>query len=270
MLDTAFVGVQDDLDKNETEGGIKVEFKGRSGKFLFKREGTKERTEVRLKKVIVMDANEDKKCREDDAKDFTAEINESAKMPGPDGVEAHQVKFMANLGDWGKVVMDTYLAKAEGETGLNIDGAETFPVKQGNLKFNIELYDFTESAWGANGGCKEATHVDVELDIKSAKGKGNKGKGASGKGRRQDDDIGDDFLLQFDAEISIDGNLTLMPEGYPAYQGDGGGKTHKYTFRVPKFEDKMVYDPNIADDSGCKKLFAFTALAFPMLRSLFA
>jgi len=265
------------------EGDVVVEFMGKSGEFNFQRTDGKgeqgSKTEVRLKRVSVVEAddvNNAKVCFTEDiaGKTFTAKGEDNFKLPGD--IKCDRRNFTAAL-SFGKVLLDTYLIKGEGTTGLDKDGAEQFSVERGSVKFNLELSEF--SSWETSG-CS-GTHVDVELEIKSnkmggSKKDGGRKKGKGGKKGRCGADLGNEFELEMTQEVLIDDSLTMMPAGFPMDELKDDGKGHEYTFRFPRFQNRATYDPIISDATedtetgGAKNVLAFTALAVPLLRVIFA
>lgn len=125
----------------------------------------------------------------------------------------------------GKMKLVTMLVGESSEVGTE---TETWSVSAGDLKWNIELSDWTFCDPCADGTAK---YIDVALEIKGSK--------SESKGN-QTTDLGD-ATLQLSNRVMIDSEEVYMPNGYPKITTKGSKQL--FVFRFPKFTNKAVYDP---------------------------
>ena len=138
----------------------------------------------------------------------------------------------------GKLKLVTMLVGESGEVGTE---TETWSVSAGDLKWNIELSDWTFCDPCADGTAK---YIDVALEIKGSK--------SESKGN-QTTDLGD-ATLQLSNRVVIDSEEIYMPTGYPKITTKGSKQL--FVFRFPKFMNKAVYDPllQIAESNAMRTL----------------
>jgi len=136
------------------------------------------------------------------------------------------------------------------DTGSIKAGEREFAnVDVGTVKFSVEInnWPFCEVTDQCPGPhcCKKGQTVEVgkyldfEMEIKgkdAAKKTNNNKKYSLGGGSN---------LILFDS-VLIDGNWTTLDKGYPKYSTEGSKEI--YTFRFPKFNDSLIYDPLVNYD----------------------
>ena len=109
-------------------------------------------------------------------------------------------------------------------------GAEQWQVSRGDMKFNIELRDWTFCAPCDDG---VADFIELGIEMKSS-------KEADTVEDAKTIDIGG-ALLQLASEADVDGAKVPLPSGYPKVVAKGGKKL--FVFRFPKFNSLLTYDP---------------------------
>lgn len=136
---------------------------------------------------------------------------------------AREFAFETPINTIGKLKIVTVLFNEEGSVKTE---TETWNVNPGDLKWNIELTDWTF--------CDQGTteFIDVGVEIKGSK---NEAKG------NQTTDLGD-AVLQLSNRIIVDGKEEYMTSGYPKVVQSGSQK-QLYIFRFPKFSTTATYDP---------------------------
>jgi len=172
----------------------------------------------------------------------------------PNPANATRIAFSSTINNIGKIKVETFIVEHAGVAGPDSDSL--WAVNPGDMKFNVEL-----SEWkfcGHNITCKKHKNspdtefgefVDIEVEVKGKSSKPvNKAKapkgGRPGKGKKSDFDLGGGIDLKLTNLVDVDGNITEMPEGYPMVETKGKDKT-VFTFRIPRFTHKALYDPLI-------------------------
>ena len=109
-------------------------------------------------------------------------------------------------------------------------GAEQWEVSRGDMKFNIELSD-----WTFCNPCSDgiASFVEIGIEMKSSK-EPDTAVGVSSV------DVGGG-LVQLASQVNIDGSKVNLPSGFPQIIAEGS-KT-LFVFRFPKFSTSLSYDP---------------------------
>lgn len=147
---------------------------------------------------------------------------------------ASRVDFEAVVGTIGKLKVETYMITSNGTVG-----DDNWEVSPGALKWNIV---FPEWTFCAPCGSDIGAFLDLTITVQ---GLGT----ASKKGNSNAQiDLGGGANLMLSSQVTVDGNMTDMPDGYPTV-GLQGSKT-SVTFRFPKFMDNATYDPLITSDAA--------------------
>lgn len=171
----------------------------------------------------------------------------------------------------GTLKISTYIFGENGNVGTQ---TESWAVKKGDVKFNIELSGWT---WCAGNNCKQGNtpktgaYIDVAIEIKG------KNSAEKKKGGNSTYDLGDKVNLELSNQVLVDGAWQSMPSGYPKVTTKGG-KT-LFVFRFPKFSNKAVYDPILGlsesedspsqETSGAGKMFSSSLASLLVITSLF-
>ena len=138
-------------------------------------------------------------------------------------------------------------------------GSEQWSVSRGDMKFNIELRD-----WTFCGPCDDgsADFIELAMEIKSS-------KEAAAEDEAKAVDIGG-AVLQLATKVEVDTVKIPLPAGYPKVISKGSKKL--FVFRFPKFGSFLSYDPLLqlgdAVSSGSKNLQTFSAAFALCLLSL--
>ena len=142
-----------------------------------------------------------------------------------------QFDFLSPIYSIGKLKVVVMIMKQDTSVGT---ANETWTVSPGDVKFNIELYDWTFCNPCSDG---TASYLELGLEIKGSKSvsKGNKTI-----------DIGGG-TLELSKRVNIDGSEIDTIDGYP--QLITKGSKQLFVFRFPTFSDKLIYDPVINMDS---------------------
>lgn len=142
----------------------------------------------------------------------------------------------------GKLKLVTMLIGGSGSMGTE---TESWSVSPGDMKWNIELSDWTFCNPCADGTAK---FIDVGIEVKGSKNeaKGNKSVDLGGA------------TLQLSNRVVIDGVETNMANNYPKLITRGSKQL--YVFRFPKFNTKAVYDPllQLSDSSNGNGKLGYT------------
>eukprot|EP00928_Gymnodinium_smaydae_P010842 TRINITY_DN14082_c0_g1_i2.p1 TRINITY_DN14082_c0_g1~~TRINITY_DN14082_c0_g1_i2.p1 ORF type:complete len:626 (+),score=118.28 TRINITY_DN14082_c0_g1_i2:99-1880(+) len=150
-----------------------------------------------------------------------------------DGVDASLVAFSSPINSIGKIQVDTYIMEGAGQVG---PPGEKWAVSNGDLKWNIKLFDWT---WcGCKSGAEVGAFVDLDVSVKGPKTANMK------KGSNKSIDMGDGVSLELSDQVLVDGNWTSMPAGYPKITVKGSSTI--FTFRFPKFVASATYDPLVS------------------------
>mmetsp|Transcript_19924 Transcript_19924/g.46358 ORF Transcript_19924/g.46358 Transcript_19924/m.46358 type:complete len:317 (+) Transcript_19924:118-1068(+) len=166
--------------------------------------------------------------------DFTISPSEAVMLGS---VSATKISFESPISTIGKIRVITYLMNEDGEIG---QGNETFTVKCGDMKWNIELYEWT---WcGCTQGQTAQVGEFIELDV-TVRGAGNASKSSQNDNLIE---LGSGASLLLSNEVIVDGAVTTMPAVRTALQGS----STVITFKFPKFTTSALYDPVISLSGG--------------------
>lgn len=138
---------------------------------------------------------------------------------------AREFAFETPINTIGNMNIVTVLLNEEGTVGTE---TETWNVSPGDVKWNIELSDWTFCNPCSDGTAK---YIDVGIEIKGTK--------SESKGN-QTVDLGD-ATLELSNRVVVDGKEEFMASGYPKVVTKG--VKDLYIFRFPKFTTKATYDP---------------------------
>lgn len=223
------VGAQDEVEHSEASTRVKV--LGQSGKIRLEHAG----------EPIVIDF------------DYLSEVTAAGEIVGQSGANKHSVNSFATQSFvFTPVVEEPFLGvpvkKFTFESPIysvghlrvvvlliqenaTIDtGAEQWLVSRGDMKFNIEMRDWTFCAPCDDG---VADFIELGIEIKSS-------KEANTAEQAKTIDIGG-AILQLASEAEVDGAKVSLPSGYPKIIAKGGKKL--FVFRFPKFNSLLSYDP---------------------------
>lgn len=140
-------------------------------------------------------------------------------------ITSHEFTFETPVNTIGNMRIVTILVNDEGKIGTE---TETWDVSPGDVKWNIELTDWTFCSPCSDG---TAQYIDVGIEIKGTKSEFK---------RNQTIDLGD-ATLELSNRVVVDGQETFMAKGYPKIVTKG--VRDLYIFRFPKFATKATYDP---------------------------
>lgn len=234
-------------DLTHSKGGTSINVLGQSGKVKI----TRDNTEITLQV------------------DYLYEVDASGNKVGKYGQNKHSVESFAtqsftfspltskeNLDEFtfetpvysiGKLKLRTMLYNQSGTVGTE---TETWNVASGDIKFNIELSDWTFCNPCGDG---TALYIDVGIEIK--------GKDSIPKGNKTIDLGG--ATLELSNRVVIDGSEINMPESYPQIETQGSKQL--YVFRFPKFTNTVIYDPLLQLSAGHAYTFTWMYLVFLLL-----
>ena len=133
-------------------------------------------------------------------------------------VSVKEFTFETPIYNVGKMKLVTMLVGQSSSMGTE---TESWQVSPGDMKWNIELSDWTFCNPCADG---TASFIDVGIEIKGTK-----------------NDTGVGPLLQLSKRVVIDGTEQNMPESYPKVITIGTKQL--FVFRFPKFTNSAIYDP---------------------------
>eukprot|EP00931_Biecheleriopsis_adriatica_P012795 TRINITY_DN11403_c0_g1_i2.p1 TRINITY_DN11403_c0_g1~~TRINITY_DN11403_c0_g1_i2.p1 ORF type:complete len:489 (+),score=98.29 TRINITY_DN11403_c0_g1_i2:50-1516(+) len=186
------------------------------------------------------------------AQDFTIASAEDVTL-GDNNVSAVKISFSSPISSVGKIRVDTYVLGKSGSLG---PPGETWAVQAGDLKWNIELSDWSWCGCRKGQKVEEGTFIDLDISIKGlgdAKAKGDSNKSIS---------LGGGVTLELSNQVYADGNWSSMPQGYPKVSMQGASTT----FRFPRFTVSSLYDPvltglSVSADSTTASASSTTASA---------
>lgn len=136
-----------------------------------------------------------------------------------------EFSFQSSVGSIGKLNVVTMIISDFSSVATE---TESWTVQPGDLKWNIELLD-----WSFCDPCNDGTASYVELGIEI---KGSQNKRQNNKTY----DLGG-AMLQLSNRVVVDGDEIDMPDSYPKIVEKGNKQL--FVFRFPKFAEKLTYDP---------------------------
>lgn len=163
-----------------------------------------------------------------------AEAVEVLLGTGSKSVNATKISFSSTISTIGKIKVDTFVMKAGGQVG---PPNETWAVRMGDLKWSIELSQWTWCGCSKGNANEVGQFVDFDVSVKGLSTPTSKG------GSNKTLALGGGLTLELSNQVLVDGNWTAMPAGYPMMTTNGASIT--FTFRFPKFNTSALYDPVI-------------------------
>eukprot|EP00928_Gymnodinium_smaydae_P084537 TRINITY_DN677_c0_g1_i15.p1 TRINITY_DN677_c0_g1~~TRINITY_DN677_c0_g1_i15.p1 ORF type:complete len:589 (-),score=86.58 TRINITY_DN677_c0_g1_i15:141-1850(-) len=239
-------GLVNETDENNTEINLDsrtlVHVQGQSGKFTVynSQQGKSQGITINMDALREVDAlgntvgatgpkNEKHSFNSFATQQFTIEDAEAVVVGN---VEATLIKFHSPINTIGKIQVDTYVMAGAGLVG---PPGEKWAVANGDLKWNIKLYEWTFC--GCNKGTEVGAYVDLDVSMKGP-------RSASFKQGSKSISMGDGVNLELSNQVLVDGVWMAMPTGYPMVTVKGSSTT--FTFRFPKFNTSATYDPLIS------------------------
>jgi len=155
------------------------------------------------------------------------------------GLECVKVPFSATLATNSRIGIDIFLFKQAGTLTI---GDETFSVTNKTMKFNVEL---SQWKWCA-GDCtsSDGTGAALELDIKVSS-KQTAVEKASGSRLY---DMGSNAIMRLSKRVQVDELWQDLPDNGPTVTGSGS--TTKITLKFPRFNTRLLYDPDLTYCQG--------------------
>lgn len=170
----------------------------------------------------------------------------------------HQITYRNDLEGIGTFRMDLYLLEEAGDVGPDLTDANAarWGGVPGTVKFNFALENWTWCGTGesdASCGGKEGQYIDVQMRVQARSANFSRKSNPRGRGRgRTSFELGDAIDLDLTNEVLADGSLAEMPEGYPMMEERErrwrGRPVSVLTFRFPKFNEEMIYDPIVEEE----------------------
>lgn len=241
--------------QNETDEVV-VDVQGHSGKFTVykKSEGKANGIQINMDALRELDSegnavgtsgNTKHSINTFAAQDFTIARMETVTLAAgqlgdanAQGVSASKISFSSPVSSIGTVRIDTYIMKGAGSVG---PPGETWTVQAGDMKWNIELSNWT---WcGCSQGQKQQVGDMIDVDV-TVKGLVDAARGRSNKSVN----LGGGVAMELSNKVYVDGAWAAMPAGFPRVSFQGSSTT--LTFRFPKFNTNATYDPAITGLSG--------------------
>lgn len=150
-----------------------------------------------------------------------------------EGVNASMVAFDTAVNSIGQLKVETYILTQGGVVGPEGDN---WTAAAGDLKWNINLSSWT---WCPDSPCQGGgTGAYIDLDI-AVKGSSDAPNSTGGKNSTYS--LGGGVSMELTNKVTVDGNVTEMPAGFPRIETKGGKQV--FTFRFPKFNNYALYDP---------------------------
>lgn len=174
------------------------------------------------------------------SQDFTFSSIKNGNLPHSN-ITVSYVDFQSQLSGLNSIVkLTVYIVKEDGEFVL---GNDTIEVKKGEVKFSIELSNWSWCGCSKGQVTEVGAFVDVELTVQL--------HGSQKVTEDTDDDdkgskkftFGEGQNMITPKTISIDGSYVTFPTGYPKFALKGN--KNSFTFRFEKFTSKALYDPTI-------------------------
>lgn len=153
-------------------------------------------------------------------------------------VSTKEFSFDSSVNAIGKIKVVVMIMDEDSTVGTE---TETWKVSAGDIKFNIELFDWSFCDPCADG---TATYVDVGVEIKGSKQENI---------ANQTIDLGG-AIMELSNRIVVDGVEVNMPDGYPKTVTKGSKQL--FMFRFPKFNVHALYDPvlQLSDTSSSSSI----------------
>lgn len=166
------------------------------------------------------------------SQDFTIQNAEQVTLTDFNNISATKISFSSTVSTIGKIRVDTYVMGESGSVGTP---SETWSVSSGDLKWNIELYEWTWCGCSQGNSQQVGEYIDLTVSVKGLQAPQATNSGNSSF------DLGDDISLELSSQVNVDGAWQSMPSGYPKIVGSGSSTA--FVFRFPKFQTSALYDP---------------------------
>lgn len=153
-------------------------------------------------------------------------------------VSTKEFSFDSSVNAIGKIKVVVMIMDEDSTVGTE---TETWKVSAGDIKFNIELFD-----WSFCNPCADGVgeYIDVGVEIKGSKQETI---------ANQTIDLGG-AIMELSNRIVVDGVEVNMPDGYPKTVTKGSKQL--FMFRFPKFNVHALYDPvlQLSDTSSSSSI----------------
>lgn len=229
-------------DVSHNSNGTTIDVLGQSGKVKVSRNGQEWSMQVDFLSEVDQFDNEVGNIGQDkhSVNSFATQSFTFSPLSDKDykNTSVKEFTFETPVYNIGKLKLVTMLIGESSSIGTE---TESWSVSPGDMKWNIELSDWTFCNPCADGTAK---FIDVGIEVKGPKNeaKGNKTVDLGGA------------TLQLSNRIVIDSVETNMVNNYPKLITRGSKQL--YVFRFPKFNTKAVYDPLLqlteSTNEGCK------------------
>ncbi|KAL3934739.1 MAG: hypothetical protein SGBAC_009605 [Bacillariaceae sp.] len=154
------------------------------------------------------------------------------------GVLSRRATFKANIVGVGSMELIVYKILEDGT--LTTPSGETFEVTKGDVKFNVNLSEWSFCDEDESGICADsgsAAYVDIAMTVQ--------GSAASPEQDATDGSVfslGGGVPLILSNQVEIDGVIDAMPPGFPRVE-ETPAQGIFFVFRFPRFANTLVYDP---------------------------
>jgi hypothetical protein len=154
-------------------------------------------------------------------------------------IEARQIHFDATIDGVGTIAVDAYIMLDDGN--ITTPGTESWVVAAGDVKFNVEVSDWTFC--GDQAPCGTSNETSAYLDLAFSI-RGNSETPQENEDNALVFNLGGNVPLLLSSEIEKDGFMQDMPDGFPRVESSTSQGT-MFMFRFPRFTDGVSYDPII-------------------------
>eukprot|EP00529_Nitzschia_sp_RCC80_P017040 CAMPEP_0113520974 /NCGR_PEP_ID=MMETSP0014_2-20120614/44388_1 /TAXON_ID=2857 /ORGANISM="Nitzschia sp." /LENGTH=644 /DNA_ID=CAMNT_0000418893 /DNA_START=599 /DNA_END=2533 /DNA_ORIENTATION=- /assembly_acc=CAM_ASM_000159 len=153
---------------------------------------------------------------------------------------ARKITFEVPVDDVGNLSLEVFFMMEDGT--ITSPTGEEFDVKEGDIKFNInsESWNFCDAVSNpcGDGTVPSSEYLDVALEV-------------LGKLPQPEEDdvdgsvffLGGDIPMKLTNQLVVDGEVDVMPEGFPRIESSDQGTV--VVFRFPRFNQNLIYDPTI-------------------------
>lgn len=229
-------------------GQVRAKVLGKSGKITFNTTDAKSRVTIEFDGIQEKDsANNDVGTSGNVKHTFNTFANQDFTYSQPMNgtiynVSATCVTFQSQLSGLSSV-FKVKLCIIHQDANVTV-GNETIELRQGMLKFNFELYNWTFCN-GSDCTKGQTNQIGEFIDVTVViKGSGTAKPTSANKPKKGDVyELGTNEQLIMSKQVEIDGVWQQMPDGYPKFISQGSKEL--FTIRIPKFSSKAMYDPVI-------------------------
>lgn len=158
---------------------------------------------------------------------------------GESTIESRKVQLEATIDGVGSIALDAYVMLNDGN--ITTPGTESWAVSVGDVKFNVELSNWTFCGDPAPCGDSNETsaYADLAFTIQ-----GNSETPQHSDNNALVFNLGGNVPLLLSSEVEVDAFMRDMPEGFPRAESSTSQGT-VFMFRFPKFAEGASYDPII-------------------------